>query len=106
MSKEVEITKENYEAEVANSEKPVLLDFWATWCGPCQMVAPIVEEIAEEHEEIKVGKVNVDEQPYLAQLFGIEAIPTLVMMKDGQAVQALFGYQTKEQLESFIKIHA
>lgn len=106
MSKEVEITKENYEAEVANSEKPVLLDFWATWCGPCQMVAPIIEEIAEEHEDIKVGKVNVDEQPYLAQLFGIEAIPTLVMMKDGQAVQALFGYQKKAQLEALIKANA
>ncbi|HPZ00215.1 MAG TPA: thioredoxin [Clostridiales bacterium] len=103
MAKEVEITKENYDTEVTQSEKPVLLDFWATWCGPCQMVAPVLSELAAEHEEIKVGKVNVDEQPYLAQLFGIEAIPTLVVMKDGQAVKAAFGFQTKQQLEELIK---
>ena len=82
----IEITAENFEHEVLNSDKPVLLDFWAIWCGPCMMLSPVVEEVAEEHPEIKVGKVNTDEQPALAQKFGITAIPALFVVKDGQIV--------------------
>ena len=78
------ITKENFNAEVVNSDRPVLLDFWATWCGPCRMVGPLVEEIAAEHPEIKVGKINVDEQPELAAQFQIMSIPTLMVAADDE----------------------
>ena len=77
------ITKDNFKTEVVESDKPVLLDFWASWCAPCMMQSPIVDELAEEHPELKVGKVNVDEQPQLAAAFGVESIPTLVIIKDG-----------------------
>ena len=80
------IDKNNFQNEVMNSDKPVLLDFWAPWCGPCRMVVPIVEEIAKERPDIKVGKINVDEQPELAQQFRVMSIPTLVVMKDGKVV--------------------
>ena len=94
----LELTMENFEQEVLQSDKPVLIDFWATWCGPCRMMGPVVDEFAEEHPEIKVGKVNVDEQMPLAAAFGIESIPTLVAIKDGKAVDMLIGVRGKEDL--------
>ena len=89
------INRENFSQEVLNADKPVLLDFWAPWCGPCRMVVPIVEEIAREREDIKVAKINVDEQPELAARFGIASIPTLVVMKKRQGGQQGTGGQTQ-----------
>ena len=96
------ITNDNFKTEVAESDKPVLLDFWASWCGPCMMQSPIVDEIAEERSDLKVGKVNVDDQPRLAAAFGVESIPTLVIIKDGVTKEVLVGLHRKEQiLEKF-----
>ena len=92
------ITKANYDELVKNSDKPVLLDFWAPWCGPCRMVGPIVDEIAQEREDIAVGKINVDEQMELAQQFRIVSIPTLVVMKDGQIANKAVGAMPKEDI--------
>ena len=92
------INKNNFQNEVLNSEKPVLLDFWAPWCGPCRMVSPIVDEIAAERNDIKVGKVNVDEQPELAGQFGVMSIPTLVVMKGGKVVNQMVGARPKSQI--------
>ncbi len=100
--KEITITSQNYEAEVLKSDKPVLLDFWAPWCGPCKMLGPVIAEIAEEHDEIKVGKVNVDEQEELATQFGVMSIPTLCLMKEGKVVNSFTGYAPKESIEEFI----
>ena len=94
----ITITKENFETEVLKSEKPVLIDFWATWCPPCMMQSPIVDALAEERPDIKVCKVNVDEQPELAGAFSVENIPTLVAVKDGKVADVLVGLRTKEQL--------
>ncbi len=97
------ITKENFEAEVLKSEKTVLIDFWATWCGPCQMLSPVVDAFAEENPDILVCKVNVDEQPELAMAFGIESIPTLVVMKGGKAVNKSLGVIPKEKIAELVK---
>lgn len=95
----LKITTENFEQEVMNSDKPVLLDFWASWCGPCKMVGPIVEEVAEETaNSIKVGKINVDEQPELAQTFKVMSIPTLVVMKNGKIAQSSVGFKSKQAI--------
>ena len=94
----INITNENFHEEVINSEKPVLIDFWAGWCGPCRMIAPIVEEIAAEREDIKVGKINVDDEPSLASQFGVMSIPTLVVMKNGEVVNQAVGVRPKEQI--------
>ena len=92
------ITKNNFQEEVMNSNKPVLVDFWASWCGPCRMVSPIVDEIADERQDIKVCKVNVDEQPELARQFRVMSIPTLMVFKDGQAVKREVGAKSKAEL--------
>ena len=94
----INIKKNNFQNEVLNSEMPVLLDFWAPWCGPCRMVTPIVDEIAAERGDIKVGKVNVDEQPELAAQFGVMSIPTLVVMKGGKVVNQMVGARPKSQI--------
>ena len=94
----LKITKENFEAEVLNSDKPVLLDFFATWCGPCRMVGPILEEIAQENENIKVCKIDVDQDPELANRFKVSSIPLLVVMQDGKVVNQALGAKPKDQI--------
>lgn len=101
---EIKITESNFKEEVLNSSKPVLVDFWATWCGPCRMLSPVIEEIAaEKSETLKVGKVNVDEEPALATQFGVVSIPMLVLFKNGKAVKTSVGYQPKEEILKFIE---
>lgn len=101
---ELKITKNNFEAEVVKSQLPVLLDFWAVWCPPCRMLSPVIEEIAEEYEgRVKVGKINVDEEPELAAMFAVENIPTVVVVKNGKVVDTSVGYKPKEQITAMLK---
>lgn len=100
---EITITKENFNDEVINCDKTVLVDFWADWCGPCKMLAPTISEIAEEFaDSVKVGKVNVDEQPELADKFSITSIPTVIAFKDGKVLDTSVGYVSKSKLEAMI----
>ena len=98
----ITVTADNFDKEVLQSEKPVLLDFWAEWCGPCQMLAPIIDEIAEARSDIVVGKINVDEEAELSLRFGIRSIPTLVVMKNGEKVASSIGYQSREEIEKLL----
>ncbi len=101
---ELKITKENFEEAVLQNRLPVLVDFWATWCGPCRMLAPVLEQLAEEYAETAViGKINVDEEPELANRFGITSIPTILLFKDGQVSATSVGYRPKEQLEALLR---
>ena len=98
------ITQNNFNSEVENSDKPVLIDFWASWCGPCMMMSPVVEQIEKEHPEIKVGKVNVDEEMVLAQKFMVVSIPTLILFKNGKQEITSVGFKGKEELEEIFKL--
>lgn len=100
---EITVTKENFQQEVLSSEKPVLLDFWATWCGPCRMVAPILESIAQERDDVVIGKVDVDTQPELAATFGVASIPTLVVIRGGKVVASAVGYRPKADIEALLQ---
>ena len=102
---EYTITQQNFESEVMQSDIPVLLDFWATWCGPCRMLGPVIEEIASEYEgKIKVGKVNVDEEPVLANTFRVSSIPTVIIVKDGEVVNKSVGFRPKEQITALLPL--
>lgn len=98
------ITQNNFNSEVENSDKPVLIDFWASWCGPCMMMSPVVKQIEKEHPEIKVGKVNVDEEMVLAQKFMVVSIPTLILFKNGKPEITSVGFKGKEELEEIFKL--
>lgn len=101
---EIQLNEQNFEQEVSRADLPVLVDFWASWCGPCQMLAPVIAEIAEEYAgKVKVGKVNVDEQPNLANRYGIASIPTVMLFKNGEVVNTSLGYRPKNELETMLK---
>ena len=99
----IHITKDNFQSEVIESSKPVLVDFWASWCGPCQKLLPVIEELANEVTDVKIGKVNVDEERELAKQFRVMSIPTLILIKDGKIAKHPVGYMTKEEVLDFIK---
>lgn len=102
---ELTLTKENFQSEVLNSDIPVIVDFWAVWCGPCKMIAPVIEELADELDgKIKVGKVNVDNDSALAINYGVVSIPTIILFKNGEVVKTVVGYMTKEQLKKELGI--
>ena len=100
---EITLTESNFETEVLKSDKPVLVDFWASWCGPCKMLAPTIEQIANENDTIKVGKVNVDDEPDLAQKYGIVSIPTVILFENGEPKKTSMGFVPKETLEAMFK---
>ncbi len=100
----ITITNENFESEVLKSDKPVLLDFWATWCGPCRAFGPVVDAYAEQHPEVKVGKINVDEQAELARTYKVMSIPTAMVVKDGQVANRVSGAMDASQLEEFMNV--
>lgn len=99
----IDLTKENFQAEITKSDKPVLVDFWAVWCGPCQMMAPILHELEAEMPDVQIGKVNVDEQMDLARQFRVVSIPTLIIFKNGQEVQRMVGVTSKEEMKDALK---
>ena len=99
----IDLTKENFQAEITKSDKPVLVDFWAVWCGPCQMMAPILHELEAEMPDVQIGKVNVDEQMDLARQFRVVSIPTLIIFKNGQEVQRMVGVTSKGELKDALK---
>lgn len=99
----IDLTKENFQAEITKSDKPVLVDFWAVWCGPCLMMAPILHELETEMPDVQIGKVNVDEQMDLARQFRVVSIPTLIIFKNGQEVQRMVGVTSKEELKDALK---
>ena len=105
MGKPTVVTDQTFEQEVLKSDTPVLVDFWATWCGPCRMVAPVLEEIASEKDNVKIVKLDVDANPLTAGRFGVRAIPTLILFKDGKEAQRLVGYMPKERLLQQIQPH-
>ena len=100
----VNLTKDSYHNEVMETEKVVVIDFWATWCGPCKMMAPVVEEVAKDYPDVKVCKVNVDEEPELSNAFKIVSIPTIVVIKNGEIIDSVVGYRPKEDIEKIIKL--
>ena len=101
---EITLTKDNFEEQVLRADRPVLVDFWATWCGPCRMLAPVISEIAEEYAgTVKVGKVNVDEEPELAMQFRVDSIPTVMLFREGRLVNTTVGFRPKEQITAMLR---
>ena len=100
----INLTKDSYHNEVMETEKVVVIDFWATWCGPCKMMVPVVEEVAKDYPDVKVCKVNVDEEPELSDAFKIVSIPTIVVIKNGEIIDSVVGYRPKEDIEKIIKL--
>ena len=99
---EITITKSNFESEVLSSDKPVLVDFWASWCGPCRMLAPVVAQIADARDDVKVGKINVDEQPELAARYSVSSIPTVLVFTNGKVAASSVGYRPRPQIEALL----
>ena len=100
----MKITQDNFKQEVLESDKPVLVDFWAAWCGPCKMQSPVLDEMADEYDSIKIGKINIDEEQALAVQFGVSSIPTLILFQNGKAAQTLVGLHSKEQIAQALNL--